>query len=431
MVASTLGVRFPGIFPCVFGAGSTSYVDRIRWMKSSKIKRIALWFRYGPAEHAELFHALPELIAELARHSEVHCFGFRSDKPIPPLIGENASIHHLPWRCNRQSSFDKTVKTLLWILLVPWIGLRCRALRIDAVWIDETIPLTSVLARWFYGGRTALTVADLFVDIYLSRSAFLRPFGFVIRQIDLASWRSSPLIFTRAKSTRCFLVQQGVEGDVVRPVYDPCDFKVYHPANRSVARKKFGYEEEHFVLVHHGILHPNKGNEFILRALAPVAAETPHVRFLLVGDGPEMKKLREVAEDLNLERIVTFTGWLPRMEDVNLALNSADVGLVMRTGSRSDDFHMTGALVHNLACGLPILSARLGGVSELIVDGESGMLFDPANADEFRERLGTLMNDPGLRRDFARKSLQLAHQNFDIGRVVEKTAQPLLELASR
>ena len=119
------------------------------------------------------------------------------------------------------------------------------------------------------------------------------------------------------------------------------------------------------------------------------------------------------------------------MEDVNLALNSADVGLVMRTGSRSDDFHMTGALVHNLACGLPILSARLGGVSELIVDGESGMLFDPANADEFRERLGTLMNDQGLRRDFARKSLQLAHQNFDIGRVVEKTAQPLLELASR
>lgn len=400
-------------------------------IKKEKTTKIAFWFRYGPAEHAELFHALPELIRELAQHCEVHYFGYRSEKPIPDIIRDNAVIHHLPWRCDRQSGPDKLFKTLLWVLLVPWMGLRCRALRIDAVWIDETIPLTSTLARWFYGRNTAFTVADLFVDIYFSGNALARGFGGLIRRIDLASWRKLPLIFTRAKSTRAYLSEQGVPEAAVHPVYDPCDFDVYHPADRRAARARFDFEENHFVLVHHGILHPNKGNEFLLRALAPVVAEAPHIRFLLVGDGPDMKRLRDVREELGIGEFVTLTGWLPRMEDVNLALNSADVGLVMRTGSRSDDFHMTGALVHNLACGLPILSARLGGVSELIVDGENGMLFDPADEDEFRERLGRLMKDPEMRREFAEKSLELARENFGISKVVRNTADPLLALASR
>jgi glycosyltransferase involved in cell wall biosynthesis len=400
-------------------------------MDDSTKKRIAFWFRYGPAEHAELFHALPELIRELSRHGDIHYFGYRGDKPIPALIRENSIIHHLPWRCNRQSAADKSIKTVLWVLLVPWMGLRCRTLKIDAIWIDDTIPLTSTLARWFFGRNTAFTVADFFVDIYLTRNAVSRAIGSFVRRIDLAGWRKLPLIFTRAKSTRAYLAEQGVPGEVVHPVYDPCDFNVYHPVDRGHAREKFGYDRDHFVLVHHGILHPNKGNEFLLRALAPVIAEAPHVRFLLVGDGPDMKRLRDVAEELDMKEFVAFTGWLPRMEDVNLALNTADVGLVMRSGSRSDDFHMTGALVHNLACGLPILSARLGGVSELINDGENGMLFDPSDADQFRDRLGRLLHNPELRRSFSEKSLQLARENFAIDRVVKKTAEPLLALAQR
>jgi glycosyltransferase involved in cell wall biosynthesis len=400
-------------------------------MDDSTTKRVAFWFRYGPAEHAELFHALPELIRELSRHCEVHYFGYRGDKPIPAMILENAVVHHLPWQCDRQSPTDKFFKTILWVLLVPWMGLRCRSLRIDAIWIDDTIPLTSTFAQWFFGRKTAFTVADFFVDIYLTRNVVSRALGNLIRRIDLASWRKLPLIFTRAKSTRSFLAELGVPEEIVHPVYDPCDFDVYHPGDRRAAREKFGYAKNHFVLVHHGILHPNKGNEFLLRALAPVVAEAPHVRFLLVGDGPDMSRLRKVADELDLNEIVTFTGWLPHMEDVNLALNTADVGLVMRTGSRSDDFHMTGALVHNLACGLPILSARLGGVSELIRDGENGLLFDPSDAREFRECLGKLMEDPQLRREFSEKSILLARENFDINTVVQETAKPLMELVLR
>jgi len=61
------------------------------------LPKIALWFRYGPAEHTELFHAMPEIVRRLAEHAEVHYFGLRSSKPIPKMITEHAVIHNLPF----------------------------------------------------------------------------------------------------------------------------------------------------------------------------------------------------------------------------------------------------------------------------------------------------------------------------------------------
>lgn len=393
--------------------------------------RIAFWFRYGPAEHAELFHAIPKIVEQLSRHAEVHYFGFHSAKPVPPLLLQCARIHLLPFTVDRTSNRDKQLKTLLWLLCLPWIGLRCRLMGVRAVYIDETLPLAALLARVSFGKRVAMTVADFFPEIYWGKSRWLRPLVRLIRALDFYAWRRLPLIFTRAKATRAFLEKNGVTPERVAPVYDPCDFTIYHPEDRVSARKKFGYAPDHTVLVHHGILHPNKGNDQVLRVLASVRNHCPSLRYLLVGDGPERGHLENQAAKLGLCDIVTFTGWLPSMKDVNTALNAGDIGLVMRTGMQEDDFHMTGALVHNMACGLPILAARLGGVSEVIQEGDAGLLFDPSNSEEFGMKLHQLAADSALRLRMGQQSLELAHEHFDMNKVVEATTHGLLDMMEK
>jgi len=390
--------------------------------------KIAFWFRYGPAEHAELFHAIPQIVAELSQHAEVHYFGLRSAKPIPALLSQSATIHLLPFTVNRGNNRDKQIKTLLWLICLPWIGLQCRFMRIQAVYIDETLPLAALIARIFFGRQVAITVADFFPEIYWGQSRLLRPAVHLIRALDFAAWRRLPLIFTRAKATRTFLAKNGVLPERVVPVYDPCDFSIYHPEECAPARAKFGYDQTHIVLVHHGILHPNKGNDQVLRVLAATRTLCPALRYLLVGDGPERARLEALASELGVSDLVQFTGWLPSMADVNTALNAGDIGLVMRTGMQEDDFHMTGALVHNMACGLPILAARLGGVSEVIKEEDAGLLFDPSNAIEFGAKLLRLATDPELRRRMGHRALELAHENFDMDKVVQATTKALLTI---
>jgi glycosyltransferase involved in cell wall biosynthesis len=391
--------------------------------------KIALWFRYGPAEHTELFHAMPDIVAGLAQYAEVHYYGLQSRKPIPETILRNAVIHHLPFHVDRTSNRDKAVKTLLWILCLPWIGLSCRLRGFRVVYIDETVPLTAGIARVCFGRNVAFSVVDFFPEIYFGHSRFMRPLVRLLRFLDLAAWRRLPLMFTRAVSTQTWLARQGVPASHVHPVYDPCDFSVYRPVDRAAARKRFGYGPDDIVLVHHGILHPNKGNDRILRALAQVRPALPGIRYLLVGDGPEMARLKALAHELGIAAIVQLTGWLPRMADVNEALNAGDIGLVMRVGAQSDDFHMTGALVHNMAVGLPILAARLGGVSEVIHEEDAGLLFDPDDMDQFAAKLVRLAHDAGLRTRLGQRAFALARESFDIEKVTQATVRPLLSLA--
>ena len=344
---------------------------------SEERPKIALWFRYGPAEHSELFHAIPDIVERLAQHAEVHYFGLKSKTAIPELIQKHAIIHHLPFTVDRTRNSDKIIKTLLWILCLPWVGSRCKLLRIDAVYIDETVPMTAWIARTFYGENIAFSAVDFFPEIYFGKTPILKPLVALFRKLEYSAWRKLPVLFTRAKATQKHLGSMGFDTSRMHPVYDPCDFSVYHPMDRAAAKATLGFKADDIVLVHHGVLHPNKGNDWIIENIAALSPHHPHLKYLLIGDGPEMDRLKALVRERNLETTVIFTGWLPKLEQVNEALNAGDIGLVMRVGMPEDDFHMTGALIHSMACALPVLTARLAGVCEVIQEDDAGLIFDP------------------------------------------------------
>ncbi len=397
-------------------------------MNATPKPRIALWFRYGPAEHTDLFPAIPAVIEQLAQHAEVHYYGFKSDRAVPDRIARNAVVHDLPFHINRGSEKDKLRKTLLWYLLIPCIGLRCRLNGTRAVFIDESLPLMPLLARVFFGRNVACAVADFFLSVYADRSWLIRRCAGWIQACDRFAWRRVACIFTRTKTAQRWLTEQGVPADRVHPVYDPCDFDIYHPADRAEARAQLELPADAVILVHHGILHPNKGNDRILRALAAERERFPKLIYLLIGDGPDMARLRALADELQLTDRVRFTGWLKTLPEVNHALNAGDIGLVMRVGQPTDDFHLTGALVHSMACGLPVLAARLAGIAEVVEEDKNGLLFDARDLADFPDQLERLYHDAALRQRLGNQALADAHTHFDIRRTTEEIVTPLLKL---
>ncbi len=390
--------------------------------------RLAFWFRYGPAEHAELCHSLPIILDRLSQSCAIWYFGMKTFRPVPPQIARHIRLVELPLRVNRHAPYDKLLKTILWVALLPFVGLCTRFLGVRVVFIDETIPFTVWAARIFSGARIVVTVADFFADIYLAGSGPGRRLASLIKAADFASWRRADRIITIARNAGAFLEQHGVPRERIVSIYDPCDFNLYHPMNKAEQRRRWGYGPGDVVLVHHGILHPNKGNSWIVRRLAEARPSMPYLHYLLVGDGPEMEELKSLVQALQLGDRVRLTGWLPGPHDVNSALNAGDIGLVMRIGQKSDDFHMTGALVHNMAAGLPILAARLGGVAEVVEPGVNGLLFDPRDPAEFLACLERLASNAGLRERMGEKALDAARLHFDLDRAGRQTAETLLSV---
>lgn len=383
-------------------------------------RRIALLFRYGPVDHAELYHIVPDILRLLAEKNEVHYFGLNKLRLEPELFDPRVKFHLWRVRVDRGNHRDKFVKTALWYLLLPWIGLRCRFLRADLIFIDETLPLSGLIVRLFSGRPLVMVVADFFLEVYGEFYPVLRTVSGLIYRFEFWTWRRLAGIVVHAEATKRYLVERGINPARVIVVRNPCETTKYFPEDASAERRKLGFTSSDIVLVHHGILHPNKGLDWIITCLQPVMQEDPRLKFLVVGSGPARESLEQLACQLGIEDRIVFTGWLPGHREVNRCLNAGDIGLVMRVGQFSDHFHTTDTLTHCLACGLPVLAARLDGIAEVVKEGENGILFDPRNAEEFRAKLKRLVDDASLRKRLGDRGIQTAQQVFNPDQIVER-----------
>ena len=121
-----------------------------------------------------------------------------------------------------------------------------------------------------------------------------------------------------------------------------------------------------------------------MRVFQRVREEIPAV-LVLVGDGPDRPETESVVEQFGLQEHVRFLGQLKVVVDI---LQAADLFLLPST---SESFGL-GAL-EAMACGIPVVASNVGGLPEVVVHGESGMLHDPDDLDGMAARAVALLGD--------------------------------------
>jgi phosphatidylinositol alpha-1,6-mannosyltransferase len=176
------------------------------------------------------------------------------------------------------------------------------------------------------------------------------------------------------------------------------------------------------VLLSVGHLIRQKGHETCVRALPELVKEWPTLRYLVVGDGPEMGRLEALAAELGVSANVTFLG---RVSEEKL-LESYEAADVYVQPSVIVDGVTEGygiAFVEAGAAGLPVVGGRCGGVVEAVVDGVTGLLVTPGDPADFARAAATLLRDGDLRRRMGDAGKKLAQD-----RTWDKTLVPVMEL---
>jgi len=142
-----------------------------------------------------------------------------------------------------------------------------------------------------------------------------------------------------------------------------------HLVNRTQARASLGIPDGVPVMAVVGRLAVEKGQDLALRALAALGTGEPNLVLVLVGDGPERNALEALAGQLGLSGRVLFTGARP---DVRQLYQAFDLVLLP---SRSESLPMV--LLEAGTAGVPVLATRVGGMPEVVEDGETGLLVPP------------------------------------------------------
>lgn len=166
------------------------------------------------------------------------------------------------------------------------------------------------------------------------------------------------------------------------------DVEAFHPGNREPG------DEVRVLFV--GALIRKKGVADLLAALARQAS--PHVRLVAVGDGVDAPEFMSLADELGLADRVEWKGVLPH-DDVAMMMRECDLlCLPSYTEGRPN------VIVEAMASGLPVIATRVGGIPDMVHEGETALLHDPGDVEALSECLDTLAQEPALRSAMGRKA---------------------------
>jgi glycosyltransferase involved in cell wall biosynthesis len=132
-----------------------------------------------------------------------------------------------------------------------------------------------------------------------------------------------------------------------------------------------------------------KDHETLLRAFSDVARSEPSARLYLIGDGPLRLRIEWLVHELGVERVVQLLG---ARSDVPELLPAFDV---VALASRHEALGL--ALIEAMAAGVCVVAADVGGVREVVVDQQTGLLFPQGSADQLASALLEVIRDPDLR----------------------------------
>jgi glycosyltransferase involved in cell wall biosynthesis len=166
-----------------------------------------------------------------------------------------------------------------------------------------------------------------------------------------------------------------------------------------------------------------KGHRHLLEAVAG-DPELERVELTLVGDGELRAELEQLARRCGIADRVRFLGGRPEHE-VRALLDECHAFVLASVVAR--DGNMEGlpvALMEALACGVPVISTRSSGIPELVRDGETGLLAEPADPSSLRAALRRLLEDPTAARRMSEAGRRLVEAEFDI----EKSGRRLSRL---
>jgi L-malate glycosyltransferase len=193
----------------------------------------------------------------------------------------------------------------------------------------------------------------------------------------------------------------------VRTIYNGVDLSRFNAADQvvDIDQRPAVAESGPLRVLAVAYLIRQKGIDHLLRALALASDRT--IQLTIVGDGPELPLLRQLADELGISPRARFAGL---RDDVQALL--AECHVFVHPAVWEEAFGLT--IAEAMASGRPVVASRIGGIPELIEHGVSGLLVPPGNAQELAQALDLLARRPDLRRRLGSNARARAMQRFDL-----------------
>jgi len=257
-------------------------------------------------------------------------------------------------------------------------------------------------------------VHDKFIG---EQSLKLRLNRFLMNKMDV--------ILAVAQGQRDQLVtRQYIREDIVRVVYNGIDLDHFKPqVEREEQCRLLGLNSKAPIVGTVARLVHLKGVDVFLKAAEAVLKKFPSTQFVVVGDGPESHELKRMSQTLGIASSVRFLGSRGDVADTARVFN---VGVL---SSRTEALPM--AILEYMSLSVPVIATNVGGVSEMVGHGETGLLISEDDPSALAGALEVLLSDPHKARKMGLRGRAKVESCFQISNTVSRTEQLFEKLLRR
>jgi glycosyltransferase involved in cell wall biosynthesis len=228
------------------------------------------------------------------------------------------------------------------------------------------------------------------------------------RRVERYAYRAAHRIVANCEHVRRRLVSEGIKPNKIVTLYNGVDLhrlRSENPPARDEILRRFGLPVSgaRFVVIVAN-LRPVKDHRTFLKAAARLKSLREDLIFVLAGEGRMKGVLRELAFNCGLGDSVVFAGSCDRVGEL---LQIADVCVL---SSRSEGF--SNSILEYMAAARPVVATDVGGVREVVVNGQSGYIVAPGDDLAMAARILSLLDDPRRAREMGERGREIIEQRF-------------------
>lgn len=323
----------------------------------------------------------------------VHLACFHARGPLKASVPESISIEGFPVR-----GFRRPDSVRQWLRFSRW----CR--EIDA----RLVHTCDLYANLF--GLTAAAMAGVPARIGSRREVLTGDKTRLQLTGQRVAYRRAHAVVANSGAAATQLLREGVAASKIRLIPNGVDLLPEHPLPSSQGLRRI-------VMVAN--LRQEKGHDVLIDAAPQIFSSCPDAEICLAGDGPMADALAARARARGVGGRVQFLG---HCQDVPALLARADIFVLP---SRSEA--LPNALIEAMAAGLPVVASRVGGIPEIVTDGQNGVLVQPGDPTALAAAVVRLMDHPGLAAALGGAARSWVRRTYSFERMVSSMERVYLE----
>lgn len=215
---------------------------------------------------------------------------------------------------------------------------------------------------------------------------------------------------------RRLYAEQMIERKKITTIYNSVDFRRFSPPGdkSKLKQKLFQTNASRLVVSYIGQLIQEKGVSVFLDAAQKLLLKRRDILFVIAGQGAQMPQLVSIVQKQGNTSNVLFLG---QRDDIDQILKATDI--LVCPSVWNEAFGLV--IAEAMASGIPVVASRVGGISNVVIDGETGILVPPNDCVELAEAIQSLLEDEEKRKSFGSSGYARAFKYFNIDEKVAKT----------